>query len=138
MPWAEGQDRANSGVYLQGRYEIQLLDSSGRQPSQVDDCGAIYKVAAPLRNACALPEQWQSFDVAFRAPIVAEDGAVQRPGLVTVFHNGMLIHHAVELWKPTGGGLDEELASPGPLMLQDHGAPVRFRNVWLLPQRTAE
>jgi len=132
MPWAQGQQRANSGVYLQGRYELQLLDSSAATQPKDDDCGALYKLAAPLRNACRPPEQWQALEVAFRAPRL-EGGAVSEPGCLTVFLNGVLIHHHLRLTRPTPGGLEQPLSDPGPLLLQDHGDPVRFRNVWALP-----
>ena len=126
-----GQARANSGVYLQGRYEIQVLDSYGLQ-SQDNDCGAIYKVAAPLINACRKPEEWQSYDVAFRAARFAGDTLTEK-ARVTVFHNGVMIHNNLEIPNPTGGAMDEDMRKPGPLLLQDHGNLVRYRNVWVLP-----
>ncbi len=126
-----GQARANSGVYLQGRYEIQVLDSFGLE-SQDNDCGAIYKVAAPLVNACRKPEEWQSYDVAFRAARFDGD-ILKEKARVTVFHNDVLIHNNLEMPAPTGGALDEDMRKPGPLLLQDHRNPVRYRNVWIMP-----
>lgn len=126
-----GQARANSGVYLQGRYEIQVLDSYGLEP-QDDECGAIYKVAAPLANACRKPEEWQSYDVAFRAARFDGDALKER-ARVTVLHNGVMIHNNLEIPAPTGRALDEDMSKPGPLLLQDHRDPVRYRNVWIRP-----
>jgi hypothetical protein len=126
MPEASGQDRANSGVYLQGRYELQLLDSFGMETSD-DGCGALYKRAAPLWNACRRPEVWQVLDVAFTARHDDE------PARLTAFLNGVLIHNNLLIAGPTGGALDEDESEPGPLRLQDHGCAVRFRNIWIVP-----
>jgi hypothetical protein len=126
-----GQARANSGVYLQGRYEIQVLDSFGLE-SKDNDCGGIYKIAAPLVNACRKPEEWQSYDVAFRAARF-EGEALKEKARVTVFHNGVMIHNNLEIPTPTGGAMDEDMRKPGPLLLQDHRNPVRYRNVWIMP-----
>jgi hypothetical protein len=125
MPEATGQDRANSGVYLQGRYELQILDSFGMEPTD-DSCGALYKQAAPLWNACRRPEVWQVLDVAFSCPRQRE------PARLTAFLNGVLIHNNLPVPRPTGGAIDDDQSAPGPLRLQDHGCPVRFRNVWIV------
>jgi hypothetical protein len=132
MPRAVGQDRANSGIYLQGRYELQILDSAGAEPSTVS-CGAIYESVAPLWNACLPPETWQSFDVAFRPCRLDTNGLIRGRPRATVFCNGVLIHNNVSIAHPTAGPLDRYEAVPGPLRLQDHGCPVRFRNVWVRP-----
>ena len=126
MPAATGQDRANSGVYLQGRYELQVLDSFGQPPTD-DGCGALYKIAAPLVNACRRPQVWQRLDVTFTA---ARPGGHPR---LTAFLNGELIHDALSIPHPTGGALPGDETSPGPLRLQDHGCPVRYRNIWMIP-----
>lgn len=134
MAEARGRARANSGVYLQGRYEIQVLDSYGLD-SKDNDCGGLYRIAKPLRNACKKPERWQSYDIAFRAPRVGPDGMqTLEKGRVTVFHNGVLIHNNLHFDATvTTAGLPGDPRKPGPILLQDHGNPVRFRNVWLLP-----
>jgi hypothetical protein len=124
-----GQARANSGVYLQGRYEIQVLDSYGLEP-QDNECGAIYKVAAPLVNACRKPEEWQTYDVAFRAARFDGD-TLKEKARVTVLHNGVMIHNNLEIPAPTGRALDEEMQKPGPLLLQDHRDPVRYGKIWI-------
>ncbi len=130
-PGPDGQ-RGNSGVYLHGRYEVQVLDSHGRPPDPFS-CGAVYGVAAPLVNACKKAGAWQSFDVAFHPPEY-EEGKRVSPARLTVFHNGALIHDQVEVpVDDTGMGLPGDPARPGPVMLQYHGSPVQFRNLWLVP-----
>lgn len=129
----QGQARANSGVYLQGRYEVQVLDSYGLD-SKDNDCGGIYKIAAPLVNACRKPEEWQTYDIAFRAARFTGEQMMEKPR-VTVFHNGVMIHNNLEVPTPTGGALDQDMQKPGPLLLQDHGDLVRYRNVWMLPSK---
>lgn len=134
LPKAKGQARGNSGVYVQGRYEVQILDSYALQ-SQKNDCGAIYGVAAPLVNACKAPTVWQSYDIIFQAP-VCEQGKKKAPARMTVFHNGIKIHDNVAIpVDNTTAGLGGDPCTPGPIMLQDHGDPVQFRNIWLLALR---
>lgn len=127
---ATGQARANSGVYLHGRYEIQILDSYGL-PATDDRCGGIYSQAAPLVNAVLPADRWQTYDIIFRAPRLAEDGTLLEKPRVTVLHNGVMIHNNVEIDSPTPGGLGEDMPLTGPIMLQCHGDPVRFRNIWI-------
>jgi hypothetical protein len=132
MPEATGQGRGNSGVYLQGRYEVQVLDSYGLK-SQDNDCGGIYKVATPKVNACKAPTVWQTYDIDFRAPVY-KDGKKVEPARISVVQNGATIHDDVAIpIDNTTSGLGGDPARPGPIMLQDHGNPVQFRNVWLLP-----
>jgi len=124
--------RGNSGVYVQGRYEIQVLDTYDVKIPGKGSCGAIYDQFAPLVNASKPPLEWQSFDIIFRAPRTDASGKVTQ-GRLTVFHNEVLIHNNVEVLGPTGSALDDKVAEPGPLLLQYHGSAVEYRNVWLVP-----
>ena len=129
-----GQARANSGVFLGGRYEVQILDTFGHPP-EIDGAGALYKVFAPRVNASLRPEQWQSFDITFQAARFRGDQAVEKPR-VTVVYNGVKVHDNAELNVfATPNNKFSEYARSGPILLQNHRAPVRFRNIWLVPQR---
>jgi hypothetical protein len=130
MPEASGQARGNSGVYLAGRYEVQVLDSYGLAPGP-GECGSIYGQHVAAVNACRRPGRWQSYDIEFRTPRFDAEGVKREDARLTVWHNGMRIHDDVEVEGPTAGGLPDE-AAMGPLLLQDHGNPVRYRNVWVL------
>lgn len=131
MPEATGQTKANSGVFLQGRYEIQILDSYGIEWPGKGDCGAIYKQCAPLVNACKPPLVWQTYDVVFRAARV-QGAEITEPARVTVLQNGRVIHNNVQLEGVTKGAINAQVGEPGPLVLQDHGAPVTYRNIWVI------
>ncbi len=132
QPFARRQARGNSGFYAQGRYEVQILDSFGLIP-QRDDCGAIYGVAAPRVNMCLPPLSWQTYDIEFRAARFDENGKKIENARMTVRHNGVLIHDNVEIPGPTRAALiATESPEPGPVYLQDHGNPVRFRNIWVI------
>ncbi len=135
MPEAQGQARGNSGVYLQGSYEVQVLDSYGIPESelQLGDCGAIYEVAIPPVNACKAPELWQTYDILFRAPRFDDDGSLLEAAVMTVYQNGILLHERVSVPGPTRAAMERDVTQLGPIMLQDHGNPVRFRNIWLVP-----
>jgi hypothetical protein len=124
----EGQANGNSGVYIQRRYEVQILNSAGQDPAD-DICGGIYKVKAADYNLALPAGQWQTYDISFRAARFDASGKKTENARVTVYHNGTRIHNNVEIPDKTGGG-QPEAATPGPLLLQDHGNKIRFRNVW--------
>jgi hypothetical protein len=111
---------------------VQILDSYGLK-SEKNDCGAIYGVAAPKVNACKAPTVWQAYDIEFTSPKF-ENGKKTEPARMTVSHNGIKIHDDVSIpVDNTTAGLGGDPASPGVILLQDHGHPVQFRNIWLLP-----
>ena len=132
-PDVKGQARANSGVYLQGRYEIQVLDSYMNETYANGACAALYGIIAPSKNANKPPEQWQTYDITFHAPRVDTQGKVITQGELTVVFNGETVIDKGKFDKVTGGALDEKIGEPGPIRLQDHGNKVRFRNIWLKP-----
>ena len=130
----EGQGRGNSGVFLQKRYEVQILDSYDNRTYSNGQAASIYKQHIPLVNAMNPPGEWQSYDIVFTAPRFAPDGALESPAYVTVLHNGVLVqNHVALLGKTVFMGQPTYAAHPPkqPLMLQDHGNPVSFRNIWL-------
>lgn len=132
MAEARGQARSNSGVFFMGfNYEVQVLDSYGLE-SKDNDCGAIYSIHAPLVNACRPPEQWQTYDIAFHAPVFDAGDKIAN-ARITVFQNGVLIHDKIDIPYPTPNHDSPEPTEPGPIMLQYHGNDVRFRNVWVRP-----
>jgi len=136
MPEVTGQKKANSGVFLQDRYEIQVLDSSGWDIPGTGDCGAVYNHHAPLANACKPALEWQTFDILFRAPRFGTGRRKIENCRITVIHNGIVIHNNIEQVRGTRGNPpppDDWDAGPGPIQLQDHGNVVWFRNIWLLP-----
>lgn len=126
-----GQGRGNSGVYFQGRYEIQVLDSFENETYPMGQCAAIYEVSPPMVNASRKPGQWQSYDIIFRAPKFDESGNVIEKARMTAFHNGVLVQDNVEVPKPTRAAMFGDIKPTGPIMLQDHGNPVRYRNIWV-------
>ncbi len=130
-PDARGQGRGNSGVYLQSRYEVQILDSYGLEGKD-NECGGIYKLSAPLVNMCAPPLQWQTFDIEFRAARFDKEADKVQDARMTVYHNGVLIQDDVAIPVRSTGG---QAVQSGGLLLQDHGNPVRFRNIWVMERR---
>ena len=132
-PHNRGQGRANSGCYLQGRYEVQILDSFGLEGMD-NECGGIYKIARPNTNMCYPPGTWQTYDIMFRAARYNDAGEKIDNARATVRHNGVLIHEDLELPQRTAGGPLAEGPEKGFLHLQDHSNPVRFRNVWVIEE----
>ncbi len=126
-----GQARSNSGVYIQRRYEVQILDSYGLQ-SRNNDCGAIYQFKAPDKNACAKPEEWQTYDITFRAARYDGNTKIEN-ARITVVQNGITIHDNVEIPNKTGAG-QQEGPNPAPILLQEHSNVLWFRNIWIEPQ----
>ncbi len=133
-PQGTGQKRGNSGVYLMGLYEVQILDSYDNETYFEGQAGAVYKQRPPLVNACRKPGEWQSYDIVFRAPRFDEKGKLLRPAYVTVLHNGVLIQDHFEVLGQSAYRRPPTYAPhepKRPLHLQYHGSPVRFRNIWI-------
>jgi hypothetical protein len=132
MPYARGQGRANSGVYIHSRYEVQVLDSFGLT-GEFNECASLYRYQPPLVNMCLPPLSWQTYDILFLAPRFDADGNKVQNARVTVHHNGVPVQRAFELEHGTGAGQRlGEGPNVLPIKLQDHGNPVRFRNVWMI------
>ncbi|MGH7701042.1 MAG: 3-keto-disaccharide hydrolase [Gemmatimonadales bacterium] len=133
-PRGDGQNRGNSGVFLMSHYEVQVLDSYDNVTYADGQAAALYGQTPPLVNACRPPGAWQTYDIVFRRPRFGADGRVREPARVTVFHNGVLMHDNVAF---TGRTVHAQAARYQPhadrlpLTLQDHGDPVRFRNIWI-------
>jgi hypothetical protein len=134
MPAARGQGRANSGCYMQGRYEVQILDSFGLS-GEHNECGGIYTTKKPDVNMCLPPLVWQTYDVEYTAARFDADGKKTANAKLTVLHNGVQIHKDVELPKATTAAPVAEGPEPGPIFLQDHGNPIRYRNIWLVEKK---
>ena len=139
---------ANSGVYIHGHYEIQILNSFGKKKITQEDAGSVYGFSAPLVNACRKPGQWQVFDIRYRAPRRDESGKITEKGTVTVWFNEKKVQDKAEFGEPkstfhpfrfgTTPYLEkirdrQKKTMTGPVFLQDHGNPVKFRNIWVLP-----
>jgi hypothetical protein len=132
----DSQGRGNSGVFLLGKFEIQVLDSY-RNPTYPDgQAAAMYGQFPPLVNASRPPGEWQTYDITFTAPRFSSAGALEKPAVVSVLHNGIVVHHATPFWGPTAHRKIDPYTpetAKGPLALQDHGNPVRYRNIWIRP-----
>ena len=129
-----GQGRGNSGLYLMGQYEVQILDSYENKTYFDGQCGAIYKQQPPTVNASRKPGEWQTYDIIFTAPRFAEDGKVEKSGYVTVLHNGVVIHNHFELQGATSYTEPPKYSKHAdklPLHIQFHGNATRFRNIWV-------
>ena len=133
MSDARGQARGNSGIYLQGRYEVQMLDSFGLDGKD-NECGGLYKIAAPSQNLCFPPLTWQTYDIDFTAAQYDATGQKTANARLTVTHNGTVIQNNIELPGSTTAAPVKEANTPGPIYLQNHGNPVRYRNIWILPK----
>jgi hypothetical protein len=131
MPNARGQARGNSGVYIQQRYEVQILDSFGLEGIE-NECGGLYRQQRPELNMCLPPLAWQTYDIWFTPPLFDDEGKKTYNARLTVLHNGIPIHLHREVIAKTGGG-KQESPEAFPINLQDHGNPVAFRNIWLIP-----
>ena len=131
-PFARGQARGNSGVYVQGRYEIQVLDSFGLEGKN-NECGGIYSICEPSVNMCFPPLRWQTYDIDFTAARYDEQGNKIKNARITVRHNGVVIIDDFEIPRGTPGK-DPEGPGPGGLYLQGHGNPVVYRNIWVVPK----
>ncbi|MGD8177413.1 3-keto-disaccharide hydrolase [Marinimicrobium sp. ARAG 43.8] len=129
----DGQNRGNSGIFLQERYEIQVLDSYDNETYPNGQAGSVYKQSIPLANATREPGEWQAYDIIYTAPRFDESGELESPGYVTVLHNGVLVQNHFEIQGATAwiGEPSYEAHGCAPLALQDHDAAVSFRNIWV-------
>jgi len=130
----DGQGRGNSGIFLQGLYEVQVLDSYNNKTYYYGQAGSLYKQYPPLVNVCRKPGEWQTYEIIYHAPIFGDGDKVKKKATATVLHNGVLIQDNSEIYGPT----THEPIFPmykrhgkGPIILQDHGNPVRYRNIWV-------
>jgi hypothetical protein len=133
MPEARGQSRGNSGVYIQKRYEIQVLDSFGLDGVK-NECGAVYTRVAPKVNMCFPPLSWQTYDIDFQAARWDAAGNKTKNAVVTVKHNGVIVQDHTPIEAPTGHG-DKEAPAAGPINFQYHGSPIAYRNLWIIEHK---
>jgi hypothetical protein len=138
MPNAHGQERGNSGVYLQGLYEIQVLDSYENDTYADGACGAIYGQHPPRVNASKKPGEWQTYDITYTAPRFDDKGNVTEKAYATVYQNGTLIQDHADIIGATTAAGSYDRTQQGPIVLQDHGCKVRYRNIWIKPLKSAK
>src|SRR5579871_4914443 len=134
LPDKHGQERGNSGVYQHGLYEVQILDAVNNPTYAFGGCAAIYELKDPDKNVAKPPETWQTYDITFRAPRFDDSGKVVANPRITVLWNGVKVHDNVEITHgPTRASLGGPMVKTGPMMLQDHGSRVKYRNIWIKP-----
>ncbi|MCH5599140.1 3-keto-disaccharide hydrolase [Niabella ginsengisoli] len=130
----DGQGRGNSGIFLMGAYELQVLDSYKNRTYSNGQAGSIYKQLPPLVNASRKPGEWQTYDVIFTAPVFNKDSSLKSQARITVIHNGVLVQNNTTIWGATqyiGIATNKQHNAKEPIVLQDHGNPVSFRNIWI-------
>jgi|SRR6185437_9591399 len=128
----KGQHRGNSGIFLKGQYEIQVLESYGLKPT-IGDCGALYSITAPSQNMAKPPMEWQTYDITFHAPKFDAEGKKTENGKLTLIWNGVKVQDNIDIPSPTRDHNAAEVPGPGPIELQDHGFKVQYRNIWVEP-----
>jgi hypothetical protein len=132
----DSQERGNSGVFLNGKFEIQVLDSYQNITYPDGQAAAMYGQFPPLVNASRAPGEWQAYDIVFTSPRFGAGGKLDKPAIVSVLHNGIVVHNATPFWGPTAHKKIDPYTpdnAKGPIALQDHGNPVRYRNIWIRP-----
>ena len=130
----DGQGRGNSGIFLMGKYELQVLDNYNNKTYVNGQAGSMYKQLPPLVNACRPPGEWQTYDIIFTAPRFYDDGRLKSQARITVIHNGVLVQNNTTIWGSTeyiGSPVYKKHSDKEPIFLQDHGNPTAFRNIWI-------